>query len=90
MAIEIDGKSLKMLTATSVEAGMTEPAVLVIIREDDKQITAIDLQSDISIDQGVGTFILNKKSGTAVWTKSKPSFFSTEVPEVQAYYMECR
>lgn len=90
MAIEIDGKTLKMLTATSVEIGTTEPAKLVIIRENDKELIAVDPETGIAIDQGVGTFILNKKSGLAVWTKSKPAFISTALPEVQAYYMECR
>ncbi|MBU1000477.1 hypothetical protein KKE78_03735 [Patescibacteria group bacterium] len=90
MAIEIDGKELKMITATAVEAGMTEPARLNIVRENDSELVAVDLETDISIDQGIGTFILNKKSGTAVWTKSKPAFFTTTLPETQAYYMECR
>ena len=90
MAIEIDGKELKMLTATAVEIGMTEPAKLVIVRENDSELVAVDLQSDIAIDPGIGTFILNKKSGTAVWTKSKPSFITSSLPDVQAYYMECR
>lgn len=90
MAIQIEGKTLKMITATSVEAGMTDPAELVIIKENDKELIAVDLETDIAIDQGVGTFVLNKKSGLAVWTKSKPSFFTSELPEAQAYYMECR
>lgn len=90
MAIQIDGKTLKMITATSVEVGMTEPAQLIIVRENDKELIAVDPESDVLLDKGVGTFVLNKKKGLAVWTKSKPSFFGNEMPEVQAYYMECR
>lgn len=90
MAIEIDGKELKMITATAVEAGMTEPARLNIVRENDSELVAVDFETDIAIDKGIGTFILNKKTGTAVWTKSKPTFFTTTLPETQAHYMECR
>lgn len=90
MAIEIDGKELKMITATAVEAGMTEPVRLNIVRENDTELVAVDLETDIAINPGLGTFILNKKSGTAVWTKSKPAFFGTQLPDTQAYYMECR
>lgn len=90
MAIEIDGKILKMLTATSVEIGIAEPTKLAIVRENENELIAVDPESDVMIGRGVGTFILNKKSGTAVWTKSKPSFIGTSLPNVQAYYMECR
>lgn len=90
MAIEIDGKVLKMLTATSVEVGINKPAELVIVREDENELIAVDPESDILIDKGIGTFVLNRKNGVAVWTKSKPSFFTTALPEAQAYYMECR
>lgn len=90
MAIEIDGKDLKMITATAVEAGMTEPARLHIVRNSDSELVAVDLQEDIAIDPGAGTFILNKKSGTAVWTKTKPAFIGLQLPDAQAYFMECR
>ena len=90
MAIEIAGKTLKMLTTTSVSIGNTDPAELVIVKDSDTELIAIDPEIDIAINSGTGTFVLNKKSGTAVWTKSKPSFLTLQVPDVQAYFMECR
>ncbi|MFH1407471.1 MAG: hypothetical protein ABIG91_00310 [Patescibacteria group bacterium] len=90
LAIEIDGSELKMLTTSSVEIGITEPARLVIVKEDENLLIAIDPELDSYINRGVGTFILNKKSGTAVWTKSKPSILNSQMPYVQMYYMECR
>ncbi len=90
MAIQIDDKTLKMITASSVEIGETEPAKLVIVSENADQLIAVDPESDIAVDKGIGTFILNKKKGLAVWTKSKPSFLGNNLPDVQAYYMECR
>lgn len=90
MAIEIDGNELKMLTAGAIEIGITEPARLRIIKNNESELVAVDLEEDIAIDSGAGTFILNKKSGTAVWTKTKPAFIGSQLPDAQAYFMECR
>jgi uncharacterized protein YlzI (FlbEa/FlbD family) len=89
MAIKINGKTLEMLTATAVEAGTTDPAKLIILRNTKDYIVAVDTQ-EILMDPGAGTFILNKKTGYAVWTKSKPALLSQNMPDTQAYYMECR
>lgn len=90
IAIEIGEKTIKFLTATSVEVGVTEPAELVILRSDEKTLVAIDPEVDIAIDPGVNTFVLNKESGLAVWTKAKPAFLSFPLPQAQAYFLECR
>lgn len=89
-AIEIGDKTMKFLTATSVEAGMTEPATFLILRNDEKNLVAVDPETDIAINPGINTFVLNKESGLAVWTKSKPAFLTTPLPDSQIYYMECR
>jgi hypothetical protein len=88
MAIEIDGKVLKMLTATSVEVGVNKPAEFNIVRENEDELVAVYIES--SLFPGVDTFILHKKSGAAVWTKSSPGSLISKLPDAQAYYMECR
>lgn len=90
MAVEITGNKLYLITATAVEAGIMEPAEFAIVRENDSELIAVNLEGVTMLDPGINTFLLNKKSGTAVWTKSKPSFFGTALPDVQSYYMECR
>lgn len=89
MAIEIDGKVLKMLTATSVGVGINKPAEFTIIKEDENNVVAVYPESD-NLFPGIDTFILHKKSGTAVWTKSSPGSLISKLPDAQAYYMECR
>lgn len=89
MAIEIDGKVLKMLTATSVEVGINKPAEFSIVKENEDELVAVYLESD-NLFSGVDTFILHKKSGAAVWTKSSTSSLISKLPDAQAYYMECR
>lgn len=88
LAIEIGDKSLKLLTDTSVGVGIAEPAEMVIVRQNDDSVEAVDIESGL-IDPGIETFILNRKSGFAVWTKSKPSFIGNNNPDTQAYYLEC-
>ena len=89
LAIEIDNKTLKLITTTAVEAGMTKPAEFVILDENSESLVAVNTDKGL-VDPGINTFILNKKTGMAVWTKSKPKFFSNQLPDVQSYYMECR
>ncbi len=90
LALEINGKTLKMITTSSVEIGQTTPVEIPIYRNDDSELIAVDPEPDIILNPGLGTFILNKKTGYAVWTKSKSAFFTYSYPEVQSYYMECR
>jgi hypothetical protein len=90
MAIQIEDKILKMITATSVSVGQTDPAELAIVKNNDNELIAVDPETEVVINQGIGTFVLNKKSGLAVWTKSKPAFLATPLPDTQAYYLECR
>lgn len=89
VAIEIQNDKLKFLTDTAVGIGIATPAEFTIVREDENSLQAIDLERDISIDPGLDTFILNKQSGFATWSKSKPAFLSDPYPDIQAYYLVC-
>jgi len=88
LAIEIGDKTLKLLTDTSVGIGVAEPAEMVIVRQNSDSVEAVYAENGL-IDAGIDTFVLNRKSGFAVWTKSKPSFFGNNAPDAQAYYLEC-
>lgn len=90
MALEIEDKTLKMLVSTSYGPSGIEPAKLVILKNSDSELLAVDTDSDALFDNGLDTFVMNKKNGTAVWTRARPSFFTDLLANAQAYYMECR
>lgn len=90
VAIDIGEDTIKFLSATSVEVGISQPAEFLIIRNDEKSLVAVYPENDVAIDPGINTFVLNKESGLATWTKSKPAFLTTPLPDTQVYYMECR
>lgn len=91
IAIEIGEKTVKFLTSTSVEVGMMEPAEFTILSNDDKSLVAVlyDDSAGIAESKVIDSFILNKKSGFAVWTKSRDSFFISDNPDSQVYYLRC-
>jgi hypothetical protein len=88
LAIGIGDTTLKLLTDTSVGIGTIEPAEMTIVRKTIDSVEAVYFGEGL-IDAGVDSFILNRKSGFAVWTKSKPSFFGNNAPDTQAYYLQC-
>jgi hypothetical protein len=89
LAVEVDGKTLKFITRASVEAGQASAAAFQIIRNDKDVLAAVDHQSGV-LGLSLSSFLLNKKNGYAVWTKSRPSFLVDEQPDTQTHYLQCR
>ena len=89
LAIEIEGKTLKFMTQTSVESGQATAAAFQIIRNDKDVLAAVDYQSG-ALGSSFSSFLLNKKTGYAVWTKSRPSFLVDGQADTQAHYLQCR
>jgi len=91
IAVEIGEKTIKFLTSTSVESGIIEPAEFTIVSNDDKSLVAVLYEGSAGIAKSriANSFILDKKSGLAVWTKSRDSFITDDIPDSQTYYLQC-
>lgn len=91
IAIEIGDKTIKFLTSTSVEGGLMEPAVFTILSNDTKSLVATIYEDSVGITNSkiIDSFILNKESGYAIWTKSKDISFFSKNPDTQVYYLRC-
>lgn len=89
LAVEIHGQVLRFMTKASVEAGMATPAEFQVLRNDDEVLAAVSYQTG-ALGSTLGSFLLNKKNGLAVWTKSRPSFLVDKQPDTQAFYLRCQ
>jgi hypothetical protein len=84
LAVEIDGSVLRFMTRTSVEVGQATPAEFAILRNSADILSAV-----LARPESIDTFLLNKRNGFAVWTKSRGSFLSDPQPDTQAHYLRC-
>lgn len=89
IALEVDGDTLKFMTATSVEVGQMDPAEFAIFRNDEEVLVALHYEKAAGTRSISDTFVLNKKTGFGVWTKSSTSFFGNDMPDGQVYYLRC-
>jgi len=89
VAIEIEGEKLYFLTRASVEVGTAKGEPWNIVKNSTDRVVALyngleGMGTDINI------FILNKKNGIAVWSKTNSDLFGTENPGAQTFYLICR
>jgi hypothetical protein len=92
VAISIEGDRLKFNTAASLKSGMTDPDYYSIVRNDNKLI-AVDIGSHIpggKIPEVVDVFILDKKTGFAIWTRNSTDRIFTSLPYAFIEYFICR
>jgi hypothetical protein len=89
LAIEVRGRELHFVTSASVETGAAFGPPFRIIKNDDSALAAVDLQEGL-MGFTLSSFLLNKRNGLAVWTKSRPSFLIHAEPDTQAHYLRCR
>lgn len=90
IAIEMKEKTLNFLTSASVGVGVMEPYQLTILNDDNESLVALAYEKASGLSpHAVDSFILNKKSGFAVWAKSQSSIFSVDNPDGQVYYLHC-
>lgn len=87
IAIKIEDKTIKFLTRASLELGTAEGRPFNIIKNDEKELIALDIDDNEGI---VNTFLLQKKSGLGIWTKGRLKPFLRDYPDTQSFYLICR
>lgn len=89
IAMKVDGGKLHFLTKASFEAGdVGDENPFSVLVNDDERVVAID--HDLVRDVSISTFALNRKTGVAVWSKSRPNgFLDTLNPDNQSYLLSC-
>jgi hypothetical protein len=93
IAISVKDDKFKFLTKTSLEAGQTDSDERWDITRNDKEslIAVLETYNDpLPIKNSGNIFILNKKNGMAVWTKTRLTFLGSDIPEAYSYLLECR
>jgi hypothetical protein len=89
ISIKINQKTLKLLTSTSVELGMMEPFEMTILQNNEDSIISMAYEEPPLGGGIVHSFILSKKTGFAVWTKSRSSFLYVKNPDGFVSYLQC-
>ncbi len=89
IAIEIEGDKLYFLTRASVEVGTAKGEPWNIVKNSGDRVVALYNGLD-QMGTDINLFILNKKNGIAVWTKTNSDLFGTENPGAQSFYLVCR
>ncbi len=89
VAMKVDGDKLHVLTKASFEVGNIEnDNPFSVLVNDEERVVAID--HDLVRDTSISTFALNRKTGVAVWSKSRPKgFLDTVNPDNQSYILSC-
>lgn len=88
IAIKVEGDKLRFLSKASFEAGDVEDeSPFSVLVNDAEQVVAIDY--DIGRGVFINTFALNRKTGIAVWSKSRSVDFLTLNPDNQSLVLSC-
>jgi len=88
IAIEVVDDKLHFLTRAMFEAGdVKDESPFSVLVNDEAQLVAMDYD----VDRGVfiNVFSLNRKTGIAVWSKSRSIDFLTRNPDIQSYVLSC-
>lgn len=83
--IKIDGDVLQFNTRAGFDVGLMEGEPFMITRDDDDFLIAVDTNEKGTY---IDTFILDKSTGLATWTKNRTSFLS-DGPETHSFYLVC-
>jgi hypothetical protein len=90
ISIRIEGNILHFLSGASFEIGEAKAAQFKIISGSDEEVTAI-LPQETALGYTVDIFTLNKKTGLAVWTKTRSyDAWSGGAPSAQSFYLRCK
>lgn len=84
IAVKLDGKELSFLTSAAVGTGISDADKFKII-DDTKEHLIAAYVGDRSID----TFVLNKKTGKAIWSKNNSNYLFSNDVENQALLLNC-
>lgn len=85
MSVKLKNNKLQFLTSAAVGAGMTEGDELTIIQNNSKYLTAY---GEFTYG-GMDSFVLNKETGKAIWSKSQPNYILANDVENQTFLLNC-
>lgn len=90
ISVRIKGNILHFLSGASFETGEANAAQFQIIHNSDEQVSGI-LTQKTAFGLTVDIFTLNKKTGMAVWTKTRSSdLLAGGNPSAQSLYLKCK
>lgn len=89
LAIKVKERTLTFITVASVQAGQAEGAEFIIVKDASDYLMAVHV-AEGALVTSLNSFLLNRKNGLAVWTKSRPSFLTIKTPETHSFYLVCR
>lgn len=92
LAVGVKGDKLKFLTQASLEIGFVEGDEFDIIKNDGERLVAIYSSLDQTLGgyDGISVFILNKKNGIGIWSKTNQNQFLNDNPGTQGYQLHCK
>jgi len=85
IAVKLKDNKLYFLTSAAVGAGSTEGDEFTIIQDNKKYLTAYGEYNF----GGMDTFVLNKETGKAIWSKSQPNYLVANDVENQSFLFNC-
>lgn len=85
IAVKLDGDKLSFLTQAAVGAGVTGGDEFRVLQNTNKYLTAIETH-DLG---GVDSFVLNKETGKAVWSKSRSNYFILNDALNDSFLLNC-
>jgi len=87
-AVEIKENAVSILSRVNFEAGFLEAPDYTILQNDAGSLVAFWVNKS---PPTLETFILNKRNGLAIWTKSKAlDMVRRDVPEAHSLYFACK
>lgn len=89
LAISIKDNELEFTTSADVETGSTKGRPLNIIENSDNYLVAAD-RDTTGLAKPYGVFIMNKKTGMALWNQSLMRGFPSDDPLSDVEYFVCR
>lgn len=85
IAVRLKDKKLYFLTSAAVGAGSTEGDALQVIQDNSKYLAAYGEYPY----GGMDSFVLNKETGKAIWSKSQPNYLIANDVENQSFLLNC-
>lgn len=85
IAVKLKNNKLHFLSFAAVGAGMTEEDELTIIQNNSKYLTAY---GEFNYG-GMDSFVLNRETGKAIWSKSQPNYILANDVENQTFLLDC-
>lgn len=85
ISVKLKNNKLKFLTSAAVGSGVTEGDEMTIIQNNNKYLTAY---GEFTYG-GMDSFVLNKETGKAIWSKSQPNYILANDVENQTFLLDC-